>query len=226
MCCVGGGWWVTARRCCTAVRRVTHIISRLRPHQGHLVVAAAEQSPDRVQFPLEKRGRRSEVDWFSWQLDTSAHKQIWCSFTSFLPVMICYERADQKRKLQFLKTLKGFQVGTVRTPNFRLESTFSPPWQMFGQYLILNHFLVFISHFWKIAAKTDNTSIYRLQELCEARAATQSCTVSGAIRCLCQIDRDFPCGAHRLVFTTNTSKSGLNWTQPWNKTGPLLGFSQ
>lgn len=45
--------------------------------------------------------------------------------------------------------------------------------------------------------------------------------MSGAIRCLCQ---NFPCGEHRLVFTTNGTKYGQNWTQPSNKTRLLLGF--
>lgn len=110
--CVSESWWVTARSC-ALLRHATHMISRLRPHQGHLVVAAAEQSPDSVQFTLDRREKwRVQLTaghictpkiytlgavrecWrqFRVLMRNKGHNQeIYQSFTSFLmsPVMIC-----------------------------------------------------------------------------------------------------------------------------------------
>lgn len=58
-----GGW---QRGAAALLRDATHVISRLRSHQGHLVVAAAEQSPDSVQFTLDRKERWREGSADSW----------------------------------------------------------------------------------------------------------------------------------------------------------------
>lgn len=48
--------------------------------------------------------------------------------------------------------------------------------------------------------------------------------MSGARRRLCQIDGNFPCGERRLVDVIS-AKDGQDWTQPSNKSRPLLHLS-
>lgn len=47
----------------TCFHQGTHIISRLRPHQGDLIVAAPKQSPDSVELPLKGSEKTGVSIW-------------------------------------------------------------------------------------------------------------------------------------------------------------------
>lgn len=113
---------------------------------------------------------------------------------------------------------KDFQVGTERTSLF--WSFFCTLVDILGQRLTWSHLTQSSITLGILLPKLTLPQFTDLQGLCKARAATQSCIMSGAMRCLCKVwQKPF-----LLVFPTNNSKHGLNWTQPYNKTKPLLVF--